>query len=67
MHISHRDDGRADGVDLRRTRRQFLLAREQAAQGSAEHYWAVRKMRAWRMQTLANDPASGASRVSRSS
>jgi hypothetical protein len=34
--------------DLCRTRRRFLLAREQvAAQGSAERYFAVRAMREW--------------------
>jgi hypothetical protein len=61
MNISHRGDHHANGVDLRRTRRQFLLAREQASQASAEQYWAVRKMRDWRTQTVANGPVTGAS------
>jgi hypothetical protein len=35
-------------ADLSATRRQFLLAREQAAaQGSAERYFAARAMRHW--------------------
>jgi hypothetical protein len=37
----------AEAVDLHETRRRFLLAREQAAQSSAERYRAVRRLREW--------------------
>jgi hypothetical protein len=47
MTTSHKEDEQADAVDLGRTRRRFLLAREQAAQASADHYRAVRQMRGW--------------------
>jgi hypothetical protein len=34
-------------VDLRQTRRQFLVAREQAAQASTDRYRRVVEMRDW--------------------
>jgi hypothetical protein len=37
MDFGHTDDDEAKAIDLRETRRRFLLAREQAPQCSAEH------------------------------
>jgi hypothetical protein len=45
IHRTHHSEPQT--VDLRETRRRFLLAREQASQSSAERYHAVRKLRDW--------------------
>jgi hypothetical protein len=47
MNADHMNHDHAKAVDLHETRRRFLLAREQAAQCSAERYRAVRELRDW--------------------
>jgi hypothetical protein len=47
MHVDPMNRDHAKSVDLHETRRRFLLAREQAAQCSAERYRAVRRLRDW--------------------
>ena len=47
MHADHMSRDQTKTVDLHETRRRFLLAREQAAQCSAERYRAVRRLRDW--------------------